>query len=58
MVIPTAMPELPFTRRFGNRVGNTSGSLVESSKFGPKSTVSLSMSASIASASSVIRDSV
>ena len=28
VVMPTAMPELPFTSRFGKRVGRTSGSLV------------------------------
>ena len=45
VAMPTAIPADPFTRRFGNRVGRTSGSTVESSKFGPHSTVSLSMSA-------------
>ncbi len=58
VAMPTAMPDEPFTSRFGNRVGSTSGSVVESSKFGPKSTVSFSMSASIDSASAARRDSV
>ena len=45
VAIPTAMPADPLTSRFGKRVGRTRGSTVESSKFGPHSTVSLSMSA-------------
>ena len=45
VAMPTAMPDEPFTSRFGKRVGRTSGSVVVSSKFGPHSTVSLSMSA-------------
>ncbi len=45
MAIPTAIPEDPFTRRFGKRQGSTSGSFNDSSKLGVKSTVSLSMSA-------------
>ena len=58
VAMPTAIPAEPFTRRFGNLVGSTRGSVVVSSKFGPNSTVSLSMSASIASASRVRRASV
>ncbi len=58
VAMPTAMPALPLTRRLGKRVGRTSGSVVESSKLGPKSTVSLSMSASMYSARWVSRDSV
>ena len=46
VAIPTAMPDEPFTSRFGKRAGRTFGSSAVSSKFGPKSTVSLSMSAS------------
>jgi hypothetical protein len=40
----TAIPEEPFTRRFGSLLGRTSGSFRVSSKFGPKGTVSLSRS--------------
>ena len=50
VAIPTAIPDAPFTRRFGIRVGRTEGSVRESSKFGLKSTVSFSISASISSA--------
>ena len=53
VAIPTAMPVEPFTSRFGNGAGSTTGSSVVSSKFGRKSTVSLSRSAIIASASEV-----
>ncbi len=45
VAIPTAIPEDPFTRRFGKRQGITLGSFSDSSKLGAKSTVSLSMSA-------------
>ena len=45
VAMPTAMPDEPLTRRFGTRVGSTVGSRSDSSKFGMKSTVSLSMSA-------------
>jgi SpoVK/Ycf46/Vps4 family AAA+-type ATPase len=43
----TAIPEVPFTRRFGYLEGNTFGSFSVSSKFGEKSTVSLLMSDNI-----------
>src|SRR5207244_3919960 len=46
VAMPTAMPLAPLTRRFGIRVGRTTGSFSVSSKLGTKSTVSLSMSAS------------
>ena len=46
VAMPTAMPEEPLTSRFGTLVGRTIGSWSDSSKFGEKSTVSLSMSAS------------
>ena len=58
VAMPTAMPVDPFTSRFGNGVGRTVGSSVVSSKFGRKSTVSLSRSAIIASASDSRRASV
>ena len=58
VAMPTAMPAEPLTSRFGKRVGRTSGSTVVSSKFGPHSTVSLSMSARSQSASFSSRDSV
>ena len=47
VAMPTAIPVDPLTRRFGTRVGRTTGSRSDSSKFGTKSTVSRSMSASI-----------
>ena len=47
VAIPTAIPDVPFTRRFGNLDGRTEGSFSVSSKFGVKSTVSLLMSAVI-----------
>mgnify|MGYP000105088237 CR=1 FL=1 len=40
VAIPTAIPEVPFTKRFGNLDGSTTGSFSVSSKFGAKSTVS------------------
>ena len=43
--MPTAMPPEPLTSRFGTRDGRTVGLGFESSKFGTKSTHSLSMSA-------------
>ena len=55
---PTAMPLEPFTSRFGKRAGSRSGSLMVSSKFRWKPTVSFSMSLSITSACSVMRASV
>ena len=56
--MPTAMPVDPFTSRFGYGVGSTVGSSVVSSKFGRKSTVSLSRSVIIVSASDSRRASV
>ena len=50
VAIPTAMPEAPFTSRFGILEGRTVGSFRLSSKLGRKSTVSLSRSSSISSA--------
>ena len=47
VAIPTAIPSLPFNRRFGIREGNTVGSCSESSKFDWKSTVFLSISSSM-----------
>ena len=47
VAIPTAIPDVPFTKRFGKRDGNTTGSFSVSSKFGIKSTVSLLISRSI-----------
>ena len=50
VAIPTAIPEAPLTRRFGNLAGSTVGSLKVSSKFNDQSTVSWSRFASISSA--------
>ena len=47
VAMPTAIPDVPFTKRFGKRDGNTTGSFSVSSKFGIKSTVSLLISRSI-----------
>ena len=58
VAMPTAMPLAPLISRFGTRDGRTRGSLVVPSKFGVKSTVSLSMSVSRSSAMRVIRHSV
>ena len=44
VAIPTAIPSDPFINKFGIIVGKTSGSSRESSKFGVKETVSLSIS--------------
>ena len=41
VAIPTAIPEVPLTRRLGYLAGNTDGSFSVSSKLGMKSTVSL-----------------
>ena len=41
VAIPTAIPVVPFTKIFGNLEGKTTGSFVDSSKFGIKSTVFL-----------------
>ena len=56
--MPTAIPLEPLTRRFGNLLGSTTGSSSSPSKFGIKSTVSLSMSRSICIAKGVILASV
>ena len=58
VAIPTAIPSLPLSRRFGRRAGRTVGSCSESSKFGWKATVSLSMSSSMWAAILPRRDSV
>ena len=55
---PTAIPDEPFTSRFGNLPGSTSGSLRVSSKLRPNLTVSLSISRSSSMAASVILASV
>ena len=47
VAIPTAIPVVPLTRRFGKRLGRTEGSFSVSSKLGTKVTVSLLISASI-----------
>ena len=47
VAIPTAIPFVPLTKRFGNLAGKTVGSFSVSSKFGTNSTVSLLISASI-----------
>ena len=47
VAMPTAIPVVPFTRRFGYLDGRTTGSFSVSSKFGTKSTVSFPISASI-----------
>ncbi|MNC89220.1 hypothetical protein D3C83_51240 [compost metagenome] len=58
VAMPTAMPLEPLTSKFGNAAGSTVGSCNRSSKFGTKSTVSLSMSASSSVAMRVSRASV
>ena len=58
VAIPTAIPSDPFIRRFGICVGKTVGSSRLSSKFGIKSTVSLSRSCSISAATLSILASV
>ena len=47
VAIPTAIPDVPFTRRFGYLDGRTVGSFSVPSKFGAKSMVFLLMSANI-----------
>jgi len=47
VAIPTAIPDVPFTKRLGYLDGRTVGSFSVSSKFGTKSTVFLLMSAVI-----------
>ena len=49
VAIPTAIPSAPLIRRFGTLTGSTTGSFSVSSKFGIKSTTSLSRSARYAS---------
>ena len=44
VAIPTAIPDAPFIINAGTLVGNTVGSIMVSSKFNWKSTVSLSIS--------------
>ena len=46
VAIPTAIPDEPFTRRFGILDGRIVGSSSDSSKFGTNFTVSFSMSSS------------
>ena len=58
VAMPTAIPWLPLTSRFGNRPGRTVGSSLDPSKFDVKSTVSSSMPASMCMASAVSRHSV
>ena len=58
VAIPTAIPEDPFTKRFGNLDGKTIGSFSSSSKFGIKSTVFLLISRSISLAIFDMRTSV
>ena len=58
VAMPTAIPVVPLTRRFGKREGSTEGSFSVSSKFGTKSTVSLLMSARSSVAIFVILASV
>ena len=58
VAMPTAMPDVPLTRRFGTFEGKTIGSFVELSKFGVNFTVFFSMSWSISSASFVNLHSV
>ena len=47
VAIPTAIPDVPFTRRLGYLDGRTVGSFSVSSKLGTKSTVFLLISANI-----------
>ena len=58
VAMPTAIPDEPFTSRFGNLDGSTRGSLRVSSKFGSQSTVSFSISRSISSDMRAMRASV
>ena len=44
VAIPTAIPDVPLTRRFGNLPGNVTGSSLLSSKFKLHFIVSLSIS--------------
>ena len=58
VLIPTAMPELPFIRRLGMREGSTAGSCRRSSKLFSHSTVSFSISSSSSVATLASRASV
>ena len=58
VAMPTAIPEEPFTSRFGKAAGKTVGSSIESSYVGVKSTVSLSRSPRSSVARRVVRTSV
>ena len=58
VAIPTAIPELPFARRFGNAEGSTIGSSSDPSYVLIKSTVSSVMSRNINSAKDVSLASV
>jgi len=58
VAIPTAIPEEPFNKSIGSLTGNTEGSSREPSKFGSKSTVSQSISASMEVVILCIRASV
>ena len=50
VAIPTAIPDEPFTNKFGYLAGNTAGSFSDPSKFGTKSTVFLFISLNISTA--------
>jgi hypothetical protein len=58
VLIPTAIPEEPFTRRLGKREGRTEGSRSRLSKLGDQSTVSRSRSARSSVATEARRASV
>ena len=58
VAMPTAIPWLPLTSRFGKRLGRTWGSFLFSSKLGSQSMVSFSMSVSISQAILDMRASV
>ena len=58
VAIPTAMPEVPLTNRFGSRAGRYIGSSRSPSKVERISTVSSSISASMSTAAGVSRHSV
>ena len=58
VAIPTAIPLEPFTKRLGYLEGSTAGSFNDSSKFGTKSTVSLSISLNNSRANLLILASV
>ena len=58
VLIPTAIPALPFMSRLGSREGTTTGSCRRSSKLGAQSTVSLAMSVRRSAATRVRRASV